>query len=49
MFKNPERALALLLDLAGEYWQKLNDGKGDGEARQVFGNSYAANEAEAIS
>jgi hypothetical protein len=49
MFKNPERVLALLLDLAGEYWQKLNDGKGDGEARQVFGNSYAANEAEVIS
>jgi hypothetical protein len=40
--------LDLLLDLAGEYWQKLHDGKGDGEAKNVFGSSYAANEAAAL-
>jgi hypothetical protein len=47
-FKNPERVLDLLLGLAGEYWQKLHDGKGDGEAKDVFGSSYAANEAAAL-
>jgi hypothetical protein len=48
-FRTPERALSLLLNLAGAYWQSLSDGKGDGEARGVFGNSYAAKEAEVLS
>jgi hypothetical protein len=47
-FKSPERALGLLLDLAGDYWEKLHDGKGDGEAKKVFGNSYAAREADTL-
>lgn len=49
VFRNPERALKLLLDLAGAYWQALSEGKGDGEARKVFGSAYAANEAEVLS
>jgi uncharacterized membrane-anchored protein YhcB (DUF1043 family) len=48
-FRSPERALKLLLDLAGKYWEALSDGKGDGEARKVFGTSYAAREAEILS
>jgi hypothetical protein len=48
-FRNPERALKLLLDLASKYWEVLRAGKGDGEARKVFGTSYAAGETEILS
>ena len=49
VFRSPERALKLLLDLAGAYWQSLAEGKGDGEARKVFGAAYAASETDVLS
>ena len=48
-FKYPQKAFKLLGYLVGEYWNDLVEGKGDGEARAVFGNSYAANEAKSLS
>ena len=48
MFKNPQRVLVLLLNLAREYWQMLHDGQGDSEARKVFGTAYASKESEVL-
>ncbi|KVD94705.1 hypothetical protein WS63_03460 [Burkholderia stagnalis] len=44
------KAIELMLKLASDYWQALADGKGDQQAKSVFGqNAYAANEASALS
>lgn len=44
------RALELLQKLATDYWQQLADGKGDQQAKTVFGSkAYAANEANTLS
>ncbi|MBC8726289.1 hypothetical protein F6X37_33615 [Paraburkholderia sp. 31.1] len=44
------KAIDLMFKLASDYWQALVDGKGDQQAKSVFGqNSYAANEASALS
>ncbi|WP_146605570.1 hypothetical protein, partial [Ralstonia pseudosolanacearum] len=45
-FRYGIKAFELLSKLASEYWQILADGKGDQQAKSVFGqNAYAANEA----
>lgn len=48
-FRAPHRALTLLWTLATGYWAELAGGKGDAEARQVFGNAYAPKEAATLS
>ena len=46
-FKEKKQAFQLLWKLSNDYWVALADGKGDVEARQVFGkNEYASNEGE---
>lgn len=46
-FKYPRRALELMVTLCTEYWSKLAEGKGDTEAKGVFGQkSFAANESK---
>jgi len=45
-FHNVSKAYDLLIKLADSYWESLNAGGGDQQAKEVFGNkSYAANEA----
>lgn len=49
-FRQGAKAFELLQKLATEYWQQLADGKGDQQAKAVFGqNAYAANEASVLS
>lgn len=49
-FHQGAKAFDLLQKLATDYWQQLADGKGDQQAKAVFGqNSYAANEANSLS
>lgn len=49
-FRQTPKALALLQKLTTSYWQLLADGKGDQQAKAVFGqNVYAANEASKLS
>ena len=49
-FRQAAKALDLLHRLATDYWQVLSDGKGDQQAKAVFGQSaYAANEADTLS
>lgn len=49
-FRQGTKAFELLQRLAIDYWQCLMDGKGDQQAKTVFGqNAYAANEAGALS
>ncbi len=40
--------LDLLQKLVTDYWEALAKGKGDGEAKAVFGNSFAATESERV-
>jgi len=42
------QATELLFKLAGPYWDALATGRGDGEARALFGDSYAARESETV-
>lgn len=45
-FQNITKAYDLLIKLADSYWESLNAGAGDQQAKEVFGNNtYAANEA----
>jgi hypothetical protein len=44
--KEKRKAFELLWKLATDYWVSLASGKGDTEARMIFGNSYAAKESE---
>lgn len=48
-FKHKLRAFHLLWKLVTEYWDAMQTGAGDAKARQVFGDSFAAKEAESIS
>ncbi|HFI2197695.1 TPA: hypothetical protein ACGPQK_002896 [Pseudomonas aeruginosa] len=49
-FRQGMKAFELLQKLVSDYWQCLIDGKGDQQAKAVFGqNAYAANEASALS
>jgi hypothetical protein len=48
-FRHRSKAFELLWSLCTSYWSALAEGGGDGIARQCFGSSYAAKEAETIS
>lgn len=49
-FRQGTKAFELLHKLATEYWQQLADGKGDQQAKSVFGqNAYSPNEASTLS
>lgn len=49
-FRQATKAQELLLKLVTEYWQQLANGKGDQQAKAVFGNNaFAANEASTLS
>ncbi|MGQ9908705.1 MAG: hypothetical protein ACUVS2_07710 [Candidatus Flexifilum sp.] len=45
-YKYPDTALDLMLRLVTDYWTLLTAGKGDSEARKVFGQAFAAKESE---
>lgn len=46
-FRERKKVFELLWKLSTDYWTILADGKGDSEARKVFGkNEYASNEGE---
>lgn len=45
-FRDRKVVFDLLRKLLTNYWQALVDGKGDTEARSIFGNSFAAKESE---
>jgi len=46
-FRHGARAFDLLWRLATDYWESIQEGNGDAEARKVFGqNAYAAREAD---
>jgi hypothetical protein len=47
-FQNHRKAFELLKTLVTAYWQALSDGRGDNEARKVFGSAYAARESETV-
>lgn len=48
-FEHSKKALELLWTLATAYWAELTGGKGDVEARKLFGNAYAPKEASKLS
>lgn len=49
-FRHGSKAFELLTKLVTEYWEALADGKGDQQAKAVFGqNAYSANETSVIS
>jgi len=49
-FKLADKACELLHTLATDYWTALMDGKGDQQAKAVFGqNAFAANESDSLS
>ena len=49
-FRYGNKAFELLSKLAVDYWKALSDGKGDQQAKSVFGqNGYAANESSVLS
>ncbi len=49
-FKLADKACGLLHTLATSYWQALHDGRGDHQAKAVFGqNAFSANEASTLS
>ncbi len=45
-FRDKKKAFELLWKLSTEYWEALVNGRGDTDARAVFGNTYAANESD---
>jgi len=48
-FKDLDKAFVLLWKLATQYWELRRCGKGDVEAKEVFGkNAYAARESESV-
>ena len=47
-FELTPRLYELLMTLMTDYWDALASGKPDAEARQVFGNAYAAKESETV-
>jgi len=49
-FQNGKKAVELLMNLVTTYWSALAEGRGDQEARAVFGrNGFAAKEADSLS
>lgn len=49
IFKEKKKAFELLWKLVTDYWNDLASGKGDTEARNVFGNAYASKESKTVS
>lgn len=47
-FKHADRALRLLLKLAGPYWEALASGQSDSAARQLLGGAFAAMESDTV-
>jgi hypothetical protein len=48
-FKYPDRAFELLRKLCSEYYDTISEsGKGDAQARQIFGESYTARDSELV-
>jgi hypothetical protein len=47
-FRHGEKAFELLWKLANAYWTALDSGAPDSQARQCFGNAYAAKESESV-
>ncbi len=46
-FKHGDRLLRLLVTLVTEYWDRMVDGRGDAQAREVFGDkAFAAKESK---
>ncbi|NDJ59534.1 MAG: hypothetical protein GYB67_00325 [Chloroflexi bacterium] len=48
LFKAPSEALRLLIELATRYWEAVVYGNGDTDAREIFGQAYAARESEMV-
>lgn len=44
-FKYPDKVFELLMLLAGPYWDALESGKGDAQAKALFGSSYSPKES----
>jgi hypothetical protein len=47
-FRDKKKAFELLWKLATEYWSMFASGRGDIDARTVFGEAYAAKESETV-
>jgi hypothetical protein len=47
-FQRGGDAFELLYKLATRYWEALQQGRGDVEARGIFGNAYAARESDVV-
>ena len=48
-FQHRQRAFELLRKLATDYYDSIaTEGKGDAQARQIFGNAYSATESEPV-
>jgi hypothetical protein len=47
-FDDGPKLFGLLRALVTDYWSSLNAGRPDQEARQIFGNAYAAKESETV-
>lgn len=47
-FRDKKKAFELLWKLATEYWNMLASGRGDIDARAVFGEAYSAKESERV-
>lgn len=45
-FKHPDKVFHLLMCLVGPYWEALNSGKGDTQARVVLGSNYSPKESK---
>ncbi len=48
VFRDRKKAFELLWKLATEYWSMLASGRGDIDARTVFGEAYSAKESESV-
>jgi hypothetical protein len=47
-FKEKMKVFNLLWKLVNEYWESLNEGKGDTIAKQIFGDDFAAKESDGV-
>lgn len=47
-FRHPRKAFSLLHKLCTDYWECVVAGRGDGDARAVFGSAFSARESETV-
>jgi hypothetical protein len=47
-FRHPEKLFDLLRKLSTEYYHSIQGGKGDAQARQIFGEAYSARDSEGV-